>query len=77
MRRSVGMVGSWVRPTVRAAVMLAVSWIVLLLVPNRLLGYLSVHLVPTWRDLLMVVWWVASFAFASWLFVRLQRGEPQ
>jgi hypothetical protein len=77
MRRSVGMVRSWVRPTIRAAVMLAVSWIVLLLVPNRLLGYLSVHLVPTWRDLLMVVWWVGSFVFASWLFVRLQRGEPR
>ncbi len=77
MTRTVRMVRSWTAPTIRAAVMLVVSWIVFLLVPNRLLGYLSVHLVPTARDLLMVVWWVVAFVFACWLFVRLQRGEPR
>jgi hypothetical protein len=77
MVRGVGTVRSWIEPTVRAAIMLVVSWIVLLVVPNRLLGYLSVHLVPTWRDLLMVVWWVVAFVFACWLFVRLQRGEQR
>ncbi len=66
--------GAWVAPTVRAVVMLAVSVIVFLVIPNRLLGYLSVHLVPTARDLLIAVWWVFAFAFACWLFVRLQRG---
>jgi hypothetical protein len=75
--RSVSTVRSWVEPTVRAAVMLVASWVVFLAVPNRLLGYLSVHLVPTWRDVLMVVWWMAALVFACWLFVRLQRDEPR
>jgi hypothetical protein len=66
--------GTWVAPTVRAALMLTVSVIVFLVIPNRLLGYLSVHLVPTARDLLMAVWWLIAFVFACWLFVRLQRG---
>jgi hypothetical protein len=65
---------SWVAPTVRAAVMLVASVIVFLVIPNRLLGYLSVHLLPTARDLLVTLWWAIAFVFACWLFVRVQRG---
>jgi hypothetical protein len=75
MARNAVTMRSWVEPIVRAAIMLAVSWIVFLVVPNRLLGYLSVHLEPTPRDLLMVLWWVIAFVFACWLFVRLQRDD--
>jgi hypothetical protein len=75
MGRSVGTARSWVEPTIRAIAMLVATWIVFLFVPNRLLGYLSVHLVPTARDLAMVISWAIAFVFASWLFVRLQRGE--
>jgi hypothetical protein len=54
--------------------MLIASGIVFLVIPDRLLGYLSVHLVPTARDLLIALWWAIALVFACWLFVRLQRG---
>jgi len=65
----------WIHATVRAAIMLVVSYVVFVLVPNNLLTYLTVHVNTRARDLLMLVWWVASFAFAAWMFVRLQRGR--
>jgi hypothetical protein len=68
---------SWPASLGRAAVMLAVSVVLFLFVPNRLLGYLSIHIVPTWRDFLMLVYWVVAFVFACWLFVFLQRGRAR
>ena len=64
----------WGRAVATAAVMIVVSFIVFLYVPNRLLGYLSLHVVPRVRDLLVAGWWTVAFVACCWLFVRLQRS---
>jgi len=63
----------WTSSIIRAAVMLAVSYLVFVLVPNELLGYLSKHVEPQVRDLIVAGWWAVAFVGACWLFVRLQR----
>jgi hypothetical protein len=64
---------SWTRAVVLAAIMLAASYLLFVLVPNNLLSYLSLHTAPRNRDLLVTLWWVVAFVFGCWLFVRLQR----
>lgn len=66
---------SWSVAMLRAAAMLVASVILFLFVPNRLLGYLSIHIIPTWRDLLMLVYWAIAFVLGCWLFVALQRDR--
>jgi hypothetical protein len=63
----------WVHAFVTAAIMLVVSYVVFVLIPNNLLTYLTVHVNTRVRDLLILVWWVAALVFSCWLFVRLQR----
>ncbi len=58
----------------KAVLVLVLSFLGFLVVPDRLASYLSVHIVPNARDALVVAWWVAFFVFLSWVFVRLQRG---
>ena len=65
----------WGRGIVLGAIMLVASWVVLVLVPNQLLGYLTLHVAPNARDLLVTLWWVAGFVFCCWLLLRLQRAE--
>ncbi|MDP9300502.1 MAG: hypothetical protein M3P43_06365, partial [Actinomycetota bacterium] len=57
--------------------MLLASFVLLVLVPNQLLSYVSRHAAPTQRDLLVSLWWVAAFLFCCWLFVRLQRRKSE
>lgn len=66
---------SWVRATALAAVMIVVSVVVFAFVPDRLLGYLTVRVAPSIRDLVVMLWWAAAFVGACALFVRLQRAE--
>lgn len=63
---------SWVAASLAAAAMLLVSYLALVLVPNGLLDYLAVRVVPKVRDLIVASWWVVAFVACSWLFVRLQ-----
>jgi hypothetical protein len=63
----------WARAIVAAAVMVVLSFVALVLVPNTLLGYLTTRVVPTWRDLLVVLYWMAAFAGCCWAFLLLQR----
>lgn len=58
----------------RAALLLAVSFVGFLLIPNRLVAYLSLHVAPRARDALVLLWVALFFVFMGWLFVRLQRG---
>jgi hypothetical protein len=53
--------------------MIVLSFVAFVFVPNTLLGYLSTRLVPTWRDLLVVLYWMAAFVGCCWTFVYLQR----
>ena len=66
---------SWGAALGRAALMVLASLLLFLVVPNRLLGYLSIHIVPFWRDLLMVGYWGAAFVAGCWLLVVLQRSR--
>jgi hypothetical protein len=66
---------TWGEAVVRAAILIVASAVVFLVVPDRLIAYLSLHVAPRIRDLLVTLWSVAAFAFAAYLFVRLQRGR--
>jgi hypothetical protein len=68
---------SWLRATGLAAVMLAASYLLFVLVPNNLLSYLSLHTSPRNRDLLVTLWWLFAFVAACWIFVRLQRSRAR
>ena len=58
--------------SVRAVVVLVVSVIVFVLVPDRLLAYLTLHLVPFWRDALMLAYTAVAFLAGCIVFVWLQ-----
>ena len=60
----------------RAAIVLVVAVVLFLVVPDRLLAYLSLHLVPLWRDLAMLAYTAWAFLLACAVFVRLQRARP-
>jgi len=68
-------VGSWGSGLARGGLVLVLSIIGFVLVPNRLVAYLSLHAVPRTRDALALIWMGVFFAFMSWLFGRLQGRE--
>jgi hypothetical protein len=53
--------------------MLVASFVLLALVPNQLLTFLSRHVAPKLRDIVVTLWWIVAFVSCSWLFLRLQR----
>ncbi len=62
----------WGSAIVRAAVVLIVAVVLFVIVPDRLLAYLSLHLVPLWRDLAMLAYTAVAFIVGCAVFVRLQ-----
>jgi hypothetical protein len=66
----------WGSAIVRAAIVLVVTVVLFLIVPDRLLAYLSLHLVPFWRDLAMLAYTAFAFLLACAVFVRLQGAQP-
>jgi len=67
--------GGWGSGLARSSLLLILSFIGFVLVPDRLVGYLSLHVVPRTRDALVLLWVIPFFVFMSWVFVRLQDGE--
>ena len=67
-----GSTTSWGRAGVAAAVMVVLSYLFFILIPNTLLGYLTTRLTPTGRDLVVAAWWAVAFVVACVIFVRLQ-----
>jgi hypothetical protein len=65
----------WGSGLARSSLLLILSFVGFVLVPDRLVGYLSQHVVPRTRDALVLLWVIAFFVFMSWLFVRLQGEE--
>jgi hypothetical protein len=65
---------TWSAAIVRAVILLVASIVVFLVVPDRLLAYLSLHVAPGVRDLLVTAWVAVGFCGVAALFVRLQRG---
>ena len=62
----------WGSAIARAAILLVVAVVLFVIVPDRLLAYLSLHLVPLWRDLAMLAYTAAAFVVGCAVFVRLQ-----
>jgi membrane-anchored protein YejM (alkaline phosphatase superfamily) len=63
---------SWRSAVVRAAILLVASVVAFVVVPDRLLAYLSLHVAPAVRDLLVTGWIAVAFVGVAVLFVRLQ-----
>jgi hypothetical protein len=66
---------SWGSAVARALIAVVASVALFVLVPDRLLAYLSVHIVPFWRDLMMMGYVAVAFAVGCWMFMRLQRAR--
>jgi hypothetical protein len=64
---------SWADAAFRAAILLIVSIAAFIVVPDRAIAYLSLHVAPAVRDLIVTAWTVAAFCMVAYLFVRLQR----
>jgi hypothetical protein len=64
---------SWAAAAVRATIVLIASVVVFIVVPDRALAYLSLHVAPGVRDLLVTLWIVVAFVAVARLFVRVQR----
>lgn len=62
----------WGSAAWKAALILILSFVGFILVPNRLVASLSVT--PRARDALLLAWVVVFFLALSWFFVVLQRG---
>jgi hypothetical protein len=64
---------SWGAAFLAAAVMVLLTFLAFVLIPNSLLGYLTTRMTPTGRDLVVVGWWILAFLICCVVFVRLQR----
>jgi hypothetical protein len=56
----------------KSLLVLGLSLVGFLLVPDRLFSYLALHVSPRARDLLVLLWVVVFFVFLTWLFVKIQ-----
>lgn len=64
----------WGRALSKSAVLLVVSFVGFVIVPNELLAYLPLHgVAPRPRDAIVATWVAAWFIATSVVFVRLQR----
>jgi hypothetical protein len=76
LRHAAAAGGSWGPALLRAAAILVLSWAGFLLIPDRLLAYLSTRVTPHSRDALVSAWVVIWFLALSWVFVKFQeRGS--
>ena len=66
---------SWAVAGAKAALLLALSIVGFVLVPDRLLVFLSTRVAPHVRDLLVVAWVVVAFVVLALLFTRVQRWQ--
>jgi hypothetical protein len=63
---------TWWAAGARAAIMLVIAVLLFVVVPDRLLAYLSLHIVPFWRDVAMIFYMGLAFVAACVVFVRAQ-----
>lgn len=63
----------WGRATWKAVVILVAAVVGFVVVPDRLVAYLSLHAVPRTRDAIVALWVTVFFLALSWAFVALQR----
>jgi hypothetical protein len=74
-RRSSGPqpIQTWGQAALRAVILLILADAGLLLVPNRLIAYLTTRVGPNVRDGLVTGWVTVFFIGLSWVFLALQR----
>jgi uncharacterized membrane protein len=63
----------WRRALLKAAIVLVLSWVGFLLVPDRLLSFLTTRVGPNVRDSLVAGWVAGYFIALSGGFLVLQR----
>jgi hypothetical protein len=63
----------WGQAALRAVVVLILSDVFLLLIPNRLLAYLTTRVGPNVRDAVVTGWVTVFFIGLSWVLLALQR----
>ena len=63
----------WSRALLKAAAVLALSWIGFLFIPSRFLSFLTTRVGPNVRDALVAGWVVLFFIALTWGFIALQR----
>lgn len=74
MKHTKGNGEGWVKVLGKSLLMLGISVIGFLVVPDLLARQLSVAATPVVRDTAVVAWFVICTLGASWLLVRVQRG---
>lgn len=73
IRGGEGAVEGWGRASLKALIVWVCALAGFVLLPDRLISYLSLHVSPKTRDLLVLLFFLIAFLLVSWLFVRLQR----
>jgi len=63
----------WIPAAWKAAVLLIAAIVGFVVVPDRLVAYLSLHVAPRTRDAILLLWSVFWFVVLSFAFVLLQR----
>jgi hypothetical protein len=72
-RQRAGLGGqSWGPAALRAAALVILSWAGFLLIPDRLMAFLSTRVTPHTRDALVTVWVAVFFVALCRVFVILQ-----
>lgn len=66
---------SWGSAILRAVLMVVLSFLAFVFIPNTLLGYLTTRMTPNGRDFVVVSCWGLLFLISCVVFVRLQRKE--
>ena len=67
-----GTTEGWSAATLKAVGLLIASFVVLAVVPDRLVSYLSLHVEPRTRDAIVTLLWLAALAVLMRVFVVLQ-----
>lgn len=62
----------WTNAGLRALGVLVVSYLLFLLIPNWLVGYLALRVTTTARDVILIAWFAAAFVIGCVAFVVLQ-----
>jgi hypothetical protein len=62
----------WDGAVLRGLAAVFLSLILFIVIPDRLVTYLSRHVVPAARDLIVLAWVTFAFLLMCWAFVRLQ-----
>jgi hypothetical protein len=71
--RGPGAADSWALGIAKSALLLALSVVAFVLVPDRLLVLLSTRVSPRVRDTLVLLWVIVAFVGLAWAFVTAQR----